>query len=45
MYNIAIMAANHRSMDIKTVFLQSKLSDQLVCLDSPKVANVPPGYI
>ena len=34
-----------KSMDIKTAFLQSKELDQLVYLDPPKKANVPPGYI
>ena len=32
-------------MDIKTAFLQSKELNQLVYLDPPKEANVPPGYI
>ena len=45
---LVIMASNHwmcKSMDIKTTFLQSKELDQLVYLDPPKEANVPPGYI
>ena len=45
---LAITASNHwmcKSMDIKTPFLQSKELDQLVYLDPPKEANVPPGYI
>ena len=39
---LAIMASNHwmcKSMDIKTAFLQSKESDQLVYLDPPKEAS------
>ena len=45
---LAIMASNYwmcKSMDIKIAFLQSKELDQLVNLDPPKEANVPPGYI
>ena len=45
---LAIMASNHwmcESMEIKTAILQSKKLNQLVYLDPPKEANVPPGYI
>ena len=45
---LSIMASNHwmcKSMDIKTAFFQSNEWDQLVYLDPPKEANVPPGYI
>ena len=45
---LAIMSFNHwmcESMDIKTAFLLRKELDWLVCLDPPKEAKVPPGYI
>ena len=32
-------------MDIKKTFLQKTQLDQLVYLDPPKEASVPPGYI
>ena len=45
---LVIMVSTHwmcKSMDIKTAFLEGKELDQLVYLDPPKEANVPPVYI